>query len=89
VNFGGRNAHSELFVAGVYCRRESGGIEVARSVAELREEIAELSPGERGERIMALISDLDAQHDPAVVDDTVEGVPADVVFDRIRSRLGE
>jgi len=53
---------------------------------------------------MALISELDAQHDPdaekawletlrrrrqAVVDDTVEGVPADVVFDRIRSRLGE
>ncbi len=77
---------------------------MARAIADIRKEIQSLSEEERDELLRTLVADLDAPADPDVektwleaaqrryrelVEGKVRGVPGHLVFDRLRSRLGQ
>lgn len=77
---------------------------MAREIAEIRKEIQSLSEEERDELLRTLVADLDFPADPNVekawleaaqrryrelVEGKVRGVPGHLVFDRLRSRLGQ
>lgn len=77
---------------------------MARAIADIRKEIQSLSEEERDELLRALVADLDSPADPNVekawleeaqrryrelVEGKVRGVPGHLVFDRLRSRLGQ
>lgn len=77
---------------------------MARAIADIRKEIQSLSEDERDELLRTLVADLDSPADPNVekawleaaqrryrelVAGKVRGVPGHLVFDRLRSRLGQ
>jgi hypothetical protein len=77
---------------------------MARAIADIRKEIQSLSEEERDELLRILVADLDMPADPNVekawleaaqrryrelVEGKVLGVPGHLVFDRLRSRLGQ
>lgn len=77
---------------------------MARAIADIRKEIQSLSEEERDELLRTLVADLDSPADPNVekrwleaaqrryrelVEGKVQGVPGHLVFDRLRSRLGQ
>lgn len=77
---------------------------MARAIADIRKEIQSLSEEERDELLRTLVADLDSPADPNVekawleeaqrryrelVEGKVRGVPGHLVFDRLRSRLGQ
>jgi putative addiction module component (TIGR02574 family) len=76
---------------------------MAKAVVEIEDEIRALSAEERIQLLRDLIGELDAPADPDVerawletaqrrhrelVEGSVQGVPGDKVFERLRSRLG-
>jgi putative addiction module component (TIGR02574 family) len=76
---------------------------MGRAIEKLEEEIRSLSPGQKVELLRSLITELDAPADPDVeqawleeaqrrhrelIEGKVKGVPAERVFDNLRSRLG-
>lgn len=77
---------------------------MARAIADIQKEIQLLSEEERDELLRNLVADLDSPADPNVekawleaaqrryrelVEGKVRGVPGHLVFDRLRSRLGQ
>lgn len=75
---------------------------MARAVAEIYQEIQELSDSDKTELLRALVAELDAPADPHIekawlreaqrryrelVESQVQGVPGPLVFERLRSRL--
>lgn len=77
---------------------------MARALADIHKEIQSLSDEEKGELLRTLVAELDAPADPNVekawleaaqrryrdlIAGKVRGVPGHLVFDRLRSRLGQ
>jgi putative addiction module component (TIGR02574 family) len=77
---------------------------MARAVAELEAQIRSLSGHEKADLIKSLLSELDAPADPSVDlawlkesqrrlnqlrQGTVKGVPGELVFEHLRTRLGQ
>lgn len=77
---------------------------MARAVSEIEKDIQALSADERRELLRVLIADLDTQADPGaerawleaaqrrhneLVEGSVRGIAGALVFERLRSRLGQ
>lgn len=77
---------------------------MARAVADIQKEIQSLSNEEKGELLRTLVAELDAPAEPNVerlwleaaqrryrelVGGKVRGIPGRLVFERLRSRLGQ
>ena len=77
---------------------------MARAIADIQKEIQSLSDEEKGELLRTLVAELDAPADSNVekawleaaqrryrelVEGKVQGVPGHLVFERLRSRLGQ
>lgn len=77
---------------------------MARAIADIQKEIQSLSVEEKGELLRTLVAELDAPTDPNVekawletaqrrycelVEGKVQGVPGHLVFEHLRSRLGQ
>jgi hypothetical protein len=77
---------------------------MARAIADIQKEIQSLSNEEKGELLRTLVAELDAPADPNVeklwleaaqrryrelVEGKVRGIPGRLVFERLRSRLGQ
>jgi hypothetical protein len=77
---------------------------MARAIADIQKEIQSLSNEEKGELLRTLVAELDAPADPNVeklwleaaqrryrelVEGKVQGIPGRLVFERLRSRLGQ
>lgn len=76
---------------------------MTRTVSEISDEIRALSPDEKAELLRLLVAELDTPADPEVerawletsqrryrefVEGKVKGVPGQLVFERLRNRLG-
>jgi hypothetical protein len=79
-------------------------VNVARAIADIRKDIESLNDEERGDLIRTLIAELDAPADPNVekawletahrrycelIQGKVRGVPGQLVFERLYSRLAQ